>query len=238
MSEAAGKILLLCSAERKQAYLPLLERWQDAIEILHSPDEILARAFRRAPAGVLIDLIDTAYMGRDRLASLLELRVSWPIMRCNTDGQGSGLALWPVRERRCPLYEAIVGMLNPDESWKHPINVRQYIRLEFLARVRIFHKKLGQWRNTNVLNLGIGGMYAVGYDLDWEVGQGVDLELWDLTFDPIKLHGAVAWIRKWEEGNDRLPGIGISIYEDEGLRILADTICQPESIDRLWQHFR
>lgn len=235
---APAKILLLCSNERKKAYQPIVERWAGVIELVDNPGDVLALSFRQPPAGILIDLLDSSYLGRERLAALLDLRVVWPIMRCNTDGQGEGLALWPARERRCPIHEAIAGMLKPDASWGHPVHVRQYIRLEYMARVRILRADTSEWRLSNILNMGIGGVYAISYDTDWTVGQNVSVELHDLTVQPLTIQGTVAWLRPWEAGNDRMPGIGIKIMEEAGTNRLADVICRGEIIERLWAHFK
>ena len=58
------------------------------------------------------------------------------------------------------------------------------------------------------MELSTGGCFLITYE-PLPINSRMELEIWDLTDDAMKVEGDVVWIRAWDDGPE-LPGMGVA----------------------------
>ena len=135
--------LLLASPERAPLFDEVLGG-VDCIRVSTVLDAV-KQVVSDPPAAVLMDLASTLHAGVSETAPLYDLGVDLPILRCTGGAGAPWIGMCQAPFKRMPLREAIAEIDADDPSWKHPVNLRRYVRVNQNARV--LHRKIGNLRN-------------------------------------------------------------------------------------------
>ncbi len=203
--------ILVCHPQREASYRAAISTMSHDIELIHSLEEMLRHCVQEPPLGVLLDMIVVTQAGSRGLGPLFELRMSWPVMRCNVlpNGEINALCMKPPRfgSLREMLDNTAVADAFLCEAGHGLHSQRRHLRLELSCRVKY---RLGQsecWQEGNTLNIGSGGLFLVSYETV-AAGTPVELLLQDLGNTTHALHGHVVWTRRWDDGTN-LPGFAV-----------------------------
>lgn len=161
------------------------------------------------PAAVLMDLASTLHAGVSETAPLYDLGVDLPILRCTGGAGAPWIGMCQAPFKRLPLKEAITEIDAEDPSWKHPVNLRRFVRVNQNARV--LYRKIGtqeEWKRGNCQSMSVSGLFLLAIDPD-PIGSDLEIRILDISADGMAIHGSVVWAHKWEDG-PHLPGCGVN----------------------------
>lgn len=203
---AKGAFLLLASPER----LTLFDEVLEAVSC-HRVSSVLAavkQCVSDPPLAVLMDLASTLHAGVSETAPLYDLGIDLPVLRCTGGNDSPWVAMCQAPFKRVALAQALVEISSGDGSWKHPVNMRKYVRVNQNARVW-FRKRGGEeWRRANCQSMSVSGLFLLTLD-PHPVGTEIELKILDTTVEEVQINGSVVWNHKWEEGS-HIPGSGVN----------------------------
>ena len=110
--------------------------------------------------------------------------------------------------KRLPLQQAISEIQSMDPSWKHPVNLRRYVRVN--QNARLLFRKIGSetWKRANSQSMSVSGGFLFTLEPD-PVGSELEIRVLDLSVDEIVINASVVWVHKWEDG-PHMPGCGVN----------------------------
>ena len=159
------------------------------------------------PLAVLMDLSSTLHSGVAETAPLYDLGIDLPVLRCTGGGEGPWIAMCQAPFKRVPLAQALEEILQHDPSWKHPTNMRRYVRVSCSVRVQFALAGSQDWIRANTQSMSVSGLFLVCQE-SLPVGKDVSVRIMDCGEEEITLSGTVVWVHRWEEG-PHLPGCGL-----------------------------
>jgi hypothetical protein len=198
--------VLLASTERQ----PLFDEVLEGISCYRvaSVLEAVKQCVSDPPAAVLMDLASTLHSGVSETAPLYDLGIDLPILRC-TGGSGAPLvAMCQAPFKREPLSKALTEIGSGDASWKHPVNMRKFVRINQNARVWFRKQGAEGWRRANCQSMSVSGLFLLTLDPE-PVGAEIELRILDTGSDEVAISGSVIWNHKWEDG-PHIPGSGVN----------------------------
>lgn len=219
-------ILLICLKERWDIYT----RFTANMPLNILPCEDIRAALKicltTPPSAIFIDMVTALKFGALTMHPLDCLRVSWPVIRCNTRPDGSMMAMSLNPPKQELLQSAIPFILQNDSPWNNPSSKRQYVRMDIRSRVILTFSN-GHSYKGNCHNLSIKGAFISSYAEFPE--KNLKIQFLDLTPTPILIHCIVRWQRKWEE-SPLIPGIGVEFETDANQIALINVLNQSHQI--------
>lgn len=208
-----GRFYFLCLKDRRVIYGSIIANTPYQFVFFDHPEDLVKQCLGDPPLAILIDIQTSIRIGTTSLNILENLYVMWPILRCSISKSGFALASCSTPAKRENLNSALDAIARGDKSWFNRKYNRKHIRLDIPCRMRI--RKLGNkiWCRGNCLNISSGGFFAVTYDPP-EKNSVVEIQLLDLTDEPISFRAKAVWSRKWDD-TQQLPGSGIAISADD-----------------------
>lgn len=202
----ARPFLLLASPER----LPLFDEVLEGVEC-HRVSTVLdgvKQCVSDPPAAVLMDLASTLHAGVSETAPLYDLGIDLPILRCTGGGSTPWVAMCQAPFKRMPLEQAIAEIAAGEVSWKHPVNLRRFVRVN--QNARIWFRRVGaeEWRRGNCQSMSVSGLFLLTLDPE-PVGADIEMRILDASVEEAWIQGSVVWVHKWEEGS-HIPGCGVN----------------------------
>jgi len=177
------------------------------------------------PLAVLMDLSSTLHSGVAETAPLYDLGIDMPVLRCTGGGVGPWIAMCQAPFKRLTLAQALDEILGSDPSWKHPTNMRRFVRVSSGARVLFAHPDSGNWIRANTQSMSVSGLFLVCQE-SLPVGTDVSVRIMDCGEEEIPTSASVIWVHRWEDG-PHLPGCGLdfdrSTVPDSLGRFLANS---------------
>lgn len=224
--KSSKPILLICLKERWDIYIHFAANTPLKILPFEDIPEALKTCIVKPPSAILIDMITALKFGALTMQPLDNLRVNWPVIRCNTrpDGSMTAMSLTPPKQE--PLQKAFTEILQGNSSWNNTSSKRQSIRMKIKSRAILTFPN-GQSYKGNCHNLSIDGAFISSYAEFKQ--ETLTIQFLDLTPTPILLHGIIRWQRKWEE-SPKIPGIGVEFQKDGKQDSLIDFISHSPSI--------
>ncbi len=201
-----GAFLLLASLER----LPLFDEVLEGVSC-HRVSSVLAavkQCVSDPPLAVLMDLASTLHAGVSETAPLYDLGIDLPILRCTGGNGAPWVAMCQAPFKRVPLSQALLEIAAGEVSWKHPVNMRRFVRINQNARVWFRKKGTGEWKRANCQSMSVSGLFLLTLDPE-PVGSEIELRILDTTEDEVLIKGSIVWNHKWEEGS-HIPGSGVN----------------------------
>lgn len=198
--------LLLASAERQPLFDDVLEG-----VVCHRVTSVLdavKQCVSDPPAAVLMDLASTLHAGVSETAPLYDLGIDLPILRCTGGGGAPWVAMCQAPFKREPLSKALAEICAGDISWKHPVNMRKFVRINQNARVWFRRQGTEEWRRGNCQSMSVSGLFLLTLDPE-PVGTEIELRILDTAIEEVAISGAVIWNHKWEDG-PHIPGSGVN----------------------------
>jgi Tfp pilus assembly protein PilZ len=198
--------LLLAASERLSFFDEVLEG-VECVRVTTVLDAV-KQCVSDPPAAVLMDLASTLHAGVSETAPLYDLGIDLPILRC-TGGNGApwvGMCQAPFK--RMPLDQAIAEIGVGEPSWKHPVNLRKFVRVNQNARVWFRKAGAEEWRRANCQSMSVSGLFLLTLEPE-PIGADIELRVLDTTAEEACIKGAVVWVHKWEDGS-HIPGCGVN----------------------------
>ena len=118
------------------------------------------------------------------------------------------MAMCQAPFKREPLSKALAEICAGDVSWKHPVNMRKFVRINQNARVWFRRQGAEAWRRANCQSMSVSGLFLLTLDPE-PVGTEVELRILDTAAEEVAISGAVIWNHKWEDG-PHIPGSGVN----------------------------
>jgi len=199
--------LFVCARARQPQYAAALHALPYRVVFVDDVVQLLNHCIEGPPQAVLIDTVSSIRMGAVVVNALLELRTTWPILRCSIRPDGVVNALCATTDRHGTLTEALHGIAAGDPGWL-PRWKRRHVRVGVLCRARVRVGAEDRWRLGNCVDLSCGGAFVVSYEL-YAAGDALEIELRDLLEQPTRLRAHVMRVRKWDDA-PQLPGIGVA----------------------------
>lgn len=228
INKARGTFYFFCEKDRKSFYQQILKISQHDVIFFNSINQLVKEIISNPPSALLIDIPSSIKVGMEHMAFFNNLPVIWPIVRCNITTNGFAFATCDSPPRRDPLPAALNAIARGDESWSSKSFTRKFLRLDLGCRIKIKKEDQNIWRRGNTLNISAGGFFAVTYDPP-EKGSIVEIELQDLSSNPITCKGKTMWSRSWE-ATSKLPGVGISLLDGAINKDFKEALRQPKVI--------
>ncbi len=219
-----GRIELRALHEENLRGLP-----HDFVFVDTLPD-LLCEIVRRTPTAVLIDLAMIVKTKSD-FGYLFELDVTFPFLRFVVGSDGCGALMSMSPPRRAEMRESLAQIAAGDTSWSPADRRRRYIRLEVDCRARFRVKGDSDWIHANLRDISQGGCSIITV-VPPAVEDRVELELLDLTPEPIRMDTDTVWRMRWEE-SQRMPGAGLSWHPDSITQSLREALGEPERVKRI-----
>jgi len=212
---------MLCVAERRAQYQPVIESVAHNFVVVDDPVQLLARCVQGPPLAVLVDTASIVRIGSGAINPLFDLHMGWPILRCTVRGADSVNVICNEPDRQGSLTEAVNGIAAGDPSWLPPRR-RRWIRA--LVQARAVLRVAGEDRrhHSNCLSVSRCGAFVVTYE-DFAIGTTLDLVLRDLLETPMTIEAKVAWQRRWDDST-KLPGLGLEFEASSAPEGLTDAI--------------
>lgn len=198
--------LLLASAERQPLFDAVLEGY--SCYRVASVLEAVKQCVSDPPAAVLMDLASTLHAGVSETAPLYDLGIDLPILRCTGGGDAPWVAMCQAPFKRVPLSQALSEICAGDVTWKHPVNMRKFVRINQNTRVLFRREGVGDWRRANCQSMSVSGMFLLTLDPE-PVGTDIELRVLDTGVEEVPIAGTVVWNHKWEDGS-HIPGSGVN----------------------------
>ena len=202
----ACSFLLLASAERQPLFDEVLEGY--ACHRVASVLEAVKQCISDPPAAVLMDLASTLHSGVSETAPLYDLGIDLPILRCTGGNGAPWVAMCQAPFKRDPLSKALTEICAGDASWKHPVNMRKFVRINQNARIWFRRQGSPEWRRANCQSMSVSGLFLMTLDPE-PVGTEIDLRILDTGVNEVAASGTVIWNHKWEDGS-HTPGSGVN----------------------------
>jgi hypothetical protein len=198
--------LLLASAERQPLFDEVLEGvvCHRVVSVLDAVKQCVSDP----PAAVLMDLASTLHAGVSETAPLYDLGIDLPILRCTGGGDAPWVAMCQAPFKRVPLSLALQEISAADPSWKHPVNMRKFVRINQNARVLFQREDTDRWRRANCQSMSVSGLFLLTLDPE-PVGTEIQMRILDTGHDEVVISGAVIWNHRWEDG-PHIPGSGVN----------------------------
>ena len=198
--------LLLASPERQPLFDEVLR--DVACHRISTVLEAVKQCVSDPPSAVLMDLASTLHAGVSETAPLYDLGIDLPILRCTGGGEVPWVAMCQAPFKRVPLEQALTEIASGDATWKHPVNMRRFLRVNQNARVWFRRKSVGEWRRGNCQSMSVSGLFLLTLDPE-PVGTEVELRILDTTPEEVTVEGLVVWNHMWEDGS-HIPGSGVN----------------------------
>lgn len=203
--------LLLSSEDRRPLFDEVLG--ERPVRCVTTVLDAVRECISDPPLAVLMDLSSTLHSGVAETAPLYDLGIDLPVLRCSGGGQasGGGLAPWiamcQAPFKRVPLAQAVEEILHADPSWKHPTNLRRFVRVNCNARVLFSVTGTQDWKRANVQSMSVSGLFLFSLEAP-AVGTDVTLRILDCGEEEMRITSFTSWVHRWEEG-PHLPGCGL-----------------------------
>ena len=160
------------------------------------------------PLAVLMDLSSTLHSGVAETAPLYDLGIDLPILRCTGGGESPWIAMCQAPFKRVPLAQAVEEIFRCDPSWKHPSNMRRFVRVSYNARVLFSVSGIGgAWKRANTQSMSVSGLFLLTQEAP-AVGSDIAVRIMDCGEEEIPISASVIWVHRWEEG-PHIPGCGL-----------------------------
>jgi hypothetical protein len=198
--------LLLVSEDRRTVYEEVTG--ERPFRVVSSAYEAVRQCVSDPPLALLMDLATTLRAGVAETAPLYELGIDLPILRCSGTEQGALIAMCQAPFKREPLAVALEEIIQGDPTWKHPSNLRRFVRVSHGTRVLFSAVGAEDWKRGNAQSLSVSGLFVLSQELP-AVGTDLLLRVLDCGDGEISLSASVAWVHRWEEG-PHLPGCGLN----------------------------
>ena len=225
----------LCMQSKRHAYDHIIKSSPYNFVFFSDPKELVRLSLGAPPTAILIDIPTSIKLGTINLRLLENLYVIWPIIRCTINQSGFAIATSIHPPRRENLISALKSITAGDTSWNNKQYHRRHLRLNIPCRMKI--RKLGNkvWCRGNCLNISSGGFFAVTYDPPG-VNIIIEMQLLDLTTNPLNLKAHAVWSRQWENTN-QLPGSGISIPEEWRTKEFRNALSQKKYVGNFFADY-
>jgi len=198
--------LLLVSEDRRTVYGDVMG--ERPARFVSTAYDAVRQCVSDPPLALLLDLATTLRAGVAETAPLYELGIDLPILRCSGGDQGALIAMCQAPFKREPLGLALEEIIQGDPTWKHPSNLRRFVRVSHGTRVLFSAVGSEDWKRANSQSLSVSGLFVLSQDVP-AVGTDVLLRLLDCGEREISVSASVAWVHRWEEG-PHLPGCGVN----------------------------
>jgi hypothetical protein len=207
--------ILLSSVDRKPLYEEFIQECPHDIELICEIESLREFCVSCPPLAVILDMTAVIQAGAKTMRPLFELRMHWPVLRCNIVPSGELTAICTDPSQSGPLAELLCDIEANREPWRTALEtgrLRRYLRLEKNCRVEFRVDGSDRWVRGNILNVSFDGTFVVSYET-LARGTKVELKLHDLLDEPCQLLAEVIWVRTWEESTEP-PGIGLKFDLD------------------------
>jgi hypothetical protein len=197
--------LLLSTQDRQHLFDEVLV--DRPVRRVHSVFEAVRECVTDPPLAVLMDLSSTLHSGVAETAPLYDLGIDLPVLRCTGGGEGPWIAMCQAPFKRVPLVQALEEIFQRDPSWKHPTNMRRYVRVSCNVRVLFALPDSRNWIRANTQSMSVSGLFLICQET-LPVGKDVSVRIMDCGESEIPLSATVIWVHRWDEG-PHLPGCGL-----------------------------
>jgi hypothetical protein len=198
--------LLLASEDRRPLYEEVLVG--RPVRFVATAFEAVRQCVSDPPLALLMDLATTLHAGVADTAPLYDLGIDLPILRCSGGEQGALTAMCQAPFKREPLAVALDEIGRGDPTWKHPSNLRRFVRVSLGTRVLFSAVGVEDWKRGNAQSMSVSGLFLLSQESP-AVGTDILLRILDCGDEEISVSGSVAWVHRWEEG-PHLPGCGLN----------------------------
>ena len=198
-------LLLLSTEDRRPLFDEVLA--DRPVRCVTSVFDAVRACVTDPPLAVLMDLSSTLHSGVAETAPLYDLGIDLPILRCTGGGQVPWIAMCQAPFKRMPLTQAMEEIFGSDPSWKHPVNMRRYVRVSCNARVLFSPRGAQEWKRSNAQSMSVSGLFLVSQECP-PVGTDLSIRVMDCGEEEIQVSASVVWVHRWEEG-PHLPGCGL-----------------------------
>jgi len=198
--------LLLASEDRRGLYGDVLEG--RPVRTVATAFEAVRQCVSDPPLALLMDLATTLHAGVADTAPLYDLGIDLPILRCSGGEQGALIAMCQAPFKREPLAVALDEIAHGDPTWKHPSNLRRFVRVSLGTRILFSAAGTEEWKKGNAQSMSISGLFVLSQETP-AVGADILLRILDCGDKEISVSASVAWVHLWEEG-PHLPGCGLN----------------------------
>lgn len=224
--------LFLCSQERKKIYQDALSASNYSFDVvfIETIEELLAQCLKQPPSAILMDIVTKMRIGPEDMKIVDNLGVCWPLMICNVNPDGQVQAISLALSKQDSFISALTAIVEDDPDWKNPVCKRRFVRIELNSRVLIKKENRDCWEKANVLNISMGGLFAVTY-ADYNMGDNVDMRILDLKEKPIECKGKIVWVRCWDK-SVMLPGVGVDFSDHLTPPDIAHVLTSDEIVKR------
>ncbi|HXP90532.1 MAG TPA: PilZ domain-containing protein [Fibrobacteria bacterium] len=198
--------LLLASEDRRLLYEEVLAGLP--VRAVATAFEAVKQCVSDPPLALLMDLATTLHAGVADTAPLYDLGIDLPILRCSGGEQGAFVAMCQAPFKREPLAIALDEIAHGDPTWKHPSNLRRYVRVSLGTRILFACAGTEDWKRGNAQSMSVSGLFVLSQETA-AVGTDILLRILDCGDAEITVSASVAWVHRWEEG-PHLPGFGLN----------------------------
>jgi hypothetical protein len=198
-------LLLLSTEDRRPLFDEVLA--DRPVRCVTSVFDAVRACVTDPPLAVLMDLSSTLHSGVAETAPLYDLGIDLPILRCTGGGEGPWIAMCQAPFKRVPLAQALDEIFLFDPSWKHPTNIRRFVRVSCAARARFSPRDGEEWTRANTQSMSVSGLFLVSQESP-PVGTDLLVRVMDCGEQEIQVSASVVWVHRWEEG-PHLPGCGL-----------------------------
>ena len=197
--------LLLSTEDRRPLFDEVLA--DRPVRRVTSVFEAVRECVTDPPLAVLMDLSSTLHSGVAETAPLYDLGIDLPVLRCTGGEQEPLIALCQAPFKRVPLTQALEEILRSDPSWKHPTNIRRFVRVSCSVRALFSLPNSQNWVRANTQSMSVSGLFLICQET-LPVGSDVLVRILDCGEEEILVSASVVWVHRWEEG-PHLPGCGL-----------------------------
>lgn len=223
--------LFLCMPDRQLSYQGAVATAPCPFVFASNLEEFLLCCIERPPIAAFADIVTVTRLGPTNIAPIFELGVIWPVMRCQSDGDGACRVMCIDPSRSAAMEEAIAELADNDRSWENPRYRRRRLRLDVRCRVRLRVLDEERWRPGNSLNLSSASALVVTYDVP-AAGDKVEIEIADLGAPPLRMTGQVVWARRWQDSPD-LPAVAVAFEPSSVSAAFARSLAKREYLPLL-----
>lgn len=198
---------MLCTSDRRAFYEQRFSKTNRRPVYYEYLSELLSDCVAEPPLAIVLDFPSALRAGAVAMSFLSNLGVDWPVLRVKPLPNGNVQALCLDPANRGELLHALEHIAASDPKWHSSHVKRHYVRLKIDCRVCWRGPQEGPWSHGNGLNLSVAGAFILA-PTPPEVGQTVELEIWDIDDERIELQAVVMRSRTWERG-PKTPGFAV-----------------------------
>lgn len=221
-------MFFFCEKKRQSVYGPIIKCLDYEVQFTEKLEDLIMKCIETPPLMVMLDIHTCMLIGERYVAPLNNLKVNWPILKCNINLDGEAIVTCQALDKQMFLKDAINSIVSGDTSWNISESPRRHIRLAVEARI-IITKANGEILQGNIQDVSCSGLCIITYG-HLEKGEKIQLEIRDIQKSHFIVKGKVVWQRNWED-SPRFPGGGIEIEEENIHKIIQSVLLKFESLD-------